>query len=116
MDDRLVFFGMPSPSRLRCFGSGGMLVDRSTSPILTDADAPVSIVAEKAGDEWDAQVNEHALGDLTNADLSNSDLSYANLKGSKLGGANLGGAKLDKAIWIDGSSCAPGSVGACITH
>jgi len=52
--------------------------------------------------------------DLTYADLSNSDLSYANLKNSKLGGAKIGGARLDKAIWIDGSVCGPGSVGKCI--
>ncbi len=52
--------------------------------------------------------------DLTNVDLSNSDLSYANLMNSKLGGANISGVILDKAIWVDGSVCAPGSVGKCI--
>lgn len=52
--------------------------------------------------------------DLTYADLSNSDLTYANLKNSKLGGAKLDGARLDKAIWIDGSVCGPGSVGRCV--
>ncbi len=54
--------------------------------------------------------------DLTNANLSNSDLSYANLKGCKLGGAKLNGVKLDKAIWIDGTSCTPGSLGQCINR
>jgi hypothetical protein len=54
--------------------------------------------------------------DLTSADLSNSDLSYANLNGCNLGGANLEGARLDKSIWIDGSTCAYGSLGECIKH
>ncbi|MCP3669894.1 MAG: pentapeptide repeat-containing protein [Gammaproteobacteria bacterium] len=52
--------------------------------------------------------------DLTNADLNNSDLTYANLSNSRLGGAKLDGAKLEKAIWIDGSVCGPGSVGRCV--
>ncbi len=52
--------------------------------------------------------------DLTNADLSNSDMSYANLKNSKLGGVKIDGARLTKAIWIDGSICASGSVGKCV--
>jgi uncharacterized protein YjbI with pentapeptide repeats len=52
--------------------------------------------------------------DLTNADLTNSDLSYANLRGSRMGGAKIGGARLDKAIWIDGTVCSPGSLGKCI--
>ncbi len=52
--------------------------------------------------------------DLTNADLNHSDLTYANLKNSRLGGARLDGAKLEKAIWIDGSVCGPGSVGKCV--
>lgn len=52
--------------------------------------------------------------DLSNADLKNCDLSYANLINSNLGGANLAGARLEKAIWIDGTVCGPGSVGNCI--
>jgi len=52
--------------------------------------------------------------DLTNADLRNSDLTYANLKNSRLGGARIEGARLGKAIWIDGTVCATGSVGRCI--
>jgi len=52
--------------------------------------------------------------DLTNADLRNSDLTFANLKNSRLGGARLEGARLEKAIWIDGTVCATGSVGKCI--
>ena len=52
--------------------------------------------------------------DLTYADLTNSDLTYANLKNSKLGGAKIDGARLEKAIWIDGTVCGPGSVGKCV--
>ena len=51
---------------------------------------------------------------LQNANLSSADLSYADLSGANLDGANLQGAKLDKAIWIDNSVCAPGSVGQCL--
>ncbi len=51
--------------------------------------------------------------DLTNADLRNSDLTFANLKNSRLGGARMEGARLEKAIWIDGTVCATGSVGKC---
>ncbi len=52
--------------------------------------------------------------DLSYADLSNSDLSFANLRGSNMGGAKIGGARLDRAIWIDGTVCQPGSLGRCI--
>ncbi|MEJ2529680.1 MAG: pentapeptide repeat-containing protein [Gammaproteobacteria bacterium] len=52
--------------------------------------------------------------DLTYADFSNSDLSYANLRGSNIGGAKMGGAIFDRAIWIDGTVCGPGSLGGCI--
>ncbi len=50
---------------------------------------------------------------LANADLRGADLSYANLTEAVLRGAKLGGARLDKAIWIDGRVCAPGSLGEC---
>jgi uncharacterized protein YjbI with pentapeptide repeats len=52
--------------------------------------------------------------DLTGANLSNADLSYANLRQAKLDNATLGGAKLDNAIWIDGATCAAGSIGKCV--
>ncbi len=51
--------------------------------------------------------------DLTNAKLNNANLTYANLKGARLGGADLTGAKLGRAIWTDGTLCAPESVGQC---
>lgn len=51
--------------------------------------------------------------DLRNAQFYNADLSYADLRGARLAGANLSGARLDKAIWIDGTICAPGSRGEC---
>ena len=46
-------------------------------------------------------------------DLSGADLSYANLRGARLEQTQLNGARLDKAIWTDGSLCAPGSLGKC---
>jgi hypothetical protein len=52
--------------------------------------------------------------DLAYADLSDADLSYADLSSAVLGGAALSGTQLDNAVWIDGSLCAPGSVGQCL--
>lgn len=52
--------------------------------------------------------------DLVNANLQGADLSYADFSGADLTGANLDGAKLDHAIWVDKSTCAPGSVGRCL--
>ncbi len=51
--------------------------------------------------------------DLTYADLSGADLSFANFRNAKLGGAKFTDTILDSAIWIDGSTCQIGSVGAC---
>lgn len=52
--------------------------------------------------------------DLRNANLQNANLSFANLAGANLEGANLQGTVLHKAIWINGITCAEGSVGTCI--
>ena len=52
--------------------------------------------------------------DLEGADLRNADLSYAILRHANLKNARLAGARLDKAVWIDGRTCLPGSVGACL--
>ncbi len=51
--------------------------------------------------------------DLTSADLREANLAYANLTGAKIAGARFDGAVLDHAIWIDGRTCLPGSVGRC---
>lgn len=51
--------------------------------------------------------------DLGGSDFSNADLSYANLRGANVNGARFDGARLDKAIWVDGTTCAVGSTGAC---
>lgn len=53
--------------------------------------------------------------DLRGANLQDADLSYANLTDAILQDAKLEGAKLDHAYWIDGSLCAPGSIGTCET-
>ena len=52
--------------------------------------------------------------DLRGASLVNADLSFANLAGANLRTANLDGVKLNKAIWIDGSTCAAESIGSCL--
>lgn len=52
--------------------------------------------------------------DLTGADLGGADLSYADLYQARLGDALLAGARLDRAVWVDGRVCGPGSVGACL--
>jgi len=51
--------------------------------------------------------------DLSNSDLRGADLSYADLTGASLGKSVLEAARFDNTIWIDGSLCAPGSVGQC---
>ncbi len=54
-----------------------------------------------------------AGANLTNASLRGANLAYANLNGADIGLADLTGAKLGRAIWIDGRTCAPDSVGSC---
>ena len=51
---------------------------------------------------------------LHSAILSHSDLRYANLSGAILQNAELTGARFDNAIWVDGNTCRPGSIGRCI--
>jgi len=64
-------------------------------------------------------VNVNLTGaDLTDADLSGADLSGADLRYAVLTGVNLTGVRfaatqLDKATWIDGRVCAPGSTDIC---
>jgi hypothetical protein len=63
------------------------------------------------------------LTDLRGADLRGADFSDAKLTGAKLqkanlqdailDDANLNGANFSGAIWIDGTECAPGSIGRC---
>lgn len=50
---------------------------------------------------------------LSGADLRGADLAYANLQGANLSGAKLESANLTKAYWIDGRTCAVGSLGKC---
>lgn len=53
---------------------------------------------------------------LSYARLNGTDMSYADLRNANLTEVSLVGAKLDNAIWVDGTICAEGSVGACITN
>lgn len=52
--------------------------------------------------------------DLSSANLQAANLSYTDLTGASLGGADISNAKLDNAIWLDGTLCAPGSLGQCL--
>ena len=51
--------------------------------------------------------------DLRNADLTRVDLSYADLSQAMIQEAGFDMARFDHAIWVDGSKCAPGSIGKC---
>lgn len=51
---------------------------------------------------------------LSGAILKEADLSFANLTSATITGADLTGTSLHKAIWIDGTQCAAGSVGSCL--
>ena len=54
-----------------------------------------------------------AGADLTHASLRQADLRLADLRGAKLSATDLTGAHLSGALWTDGHTCAPGSVGEC---
>lgn len=50
---------------------------------------------------------------LGHANLHAADLQYADLRDARIDGAQLEGARLSHAIWVDGQTCASGSVGEC---
>lgn len=66
---------------------------------------------------------DFTAADLRGADLSGTNLRQAQFQQAKLEGADLRGAILDAtdflradlagAIWVDGRTCRPGSVGRC---
>ncbi len=51
---------------------------------------------------------------LRSANLQGADLSYAELAGARLDGALLINARFDHAVWVNGKTCLPGSIGACL--
>lgn len=51
--------------------------------------------------------------DFTNADLRGADLRGANLRNASVVNVDWNGVRLDGATWIDGRTCAAGSVGRC---
>lgn len=53
--------------------------------------------------------------DLSNSHLDNTDLSYANLTNATIVDASFNGSNLSNAIWLDGRTCLPGSIGECKT-
>lgn len=52
--------------------------------------------------------------DLSSSNLEDANMSYTDLTGANLGGAELANTKFDHAIWLDGSLCAPNSIGQCL--
>jgi hypothetical protein len=50
---------------------------------------------------------------LASASFGAADLTAADMRGANIAGATFRDGTLDRAIWIDGSSCARGSVGKC---
>ncbi|MGM0412952.1 MAG: pentapeptide repeat-containing protein [Pseudomonadota bacterium] len=50
---------------------------------------------------------------LNRARLKGANLAYANLRGARLERVDLEGVRLGNAIWVDGRTCAPESVGTC---
>ena len=51
---------------------------------------------------------------LSSANLQGADMSYAELVGARLEGALLTNTRLDYALWVNGKTCLPGSIGACL--
>ena len=51
--------------------------------------------------------------DLAGADLSGADLRYAVLARTNLTGVRFNATQLDKATWVDGRVCVPGSTDVC---
>lgn len=51
---------------------------------------------------------------LHSANLQGADLSYAELVGAKLDAALLTNTRFDHALWVNGKTCLPGSIGACL--
>ena len=54
------------------------------------------------------------LANLKGASLFDADLSGANLRGANLLGAIIIKARFDNATWVDGRTCAKGSIGRCL--
>ncbi|MFP4130643.1 MAG: pentapeptide repeat-containing protein [Thiohalospira sp.] len=50
---------------------------------------------------------------LERARMAGANMAYANLRGADLGRVDLSGVPLGSAIWVDGRTCAPESVGEC---
>lgn len=79
--------------------------------------ADLSLANLQGADLRDAQLVGTNLrrANLAQADLRRANLAYADLTGARLTGAQLQGARLDHAIWVDGQTCQPGSLGRCLT-
>jgi hypothetical protein len=50
---------------------------------------------------------------LNRARVAGANMAYANLRGASLERVDLSGVPLGNAIWVDGRTCAPESVGEC---
>jgi len=54
------------------------------------------------------------MANMQKVNLLDADLSGANLQGANINGAILIKAKFDGATWVDGRTCAKGSIGECL--
>ncbi len=77
----------------------------------------LSVASLRAADLSEARLMGTSLrgSDLSGASVENADLSYADLRNAKLDGMRMTGARFDHAVWVDGRTCLPGSVGGCFT-
>lgn len=96
-------------------GNCAVIASPDTETYTHCSDAQLIMVDMNADDLTGADLSG---ANLTSADLRKANLSGANLKGAKmmwanLDGANLNSADLSGAVWVDGSICAQGSIGAC---
>ena len=88
--------------------------------VLADADlayANMSLIRAIGSDFRKATLVgvDFQLSNLTNSDFSGADLAYANLYQANLKGARFEGVRFDRTVWVDGSICAVGSVGQCLS-
>ncbi len=94
----------------------GSILDRANMSGAEMAYANMSLAHIAAADFRQATLVgvDFQLSNLSGSDFSGADLAYANLYRADLRNANLHDARLDRAVWVDGSICAVGSVGRCI--
>ena len=116
MDGRSLMLSDLAGAHMNNMSLSGAVLDASR---LSGADLSftnLSIAGLRRADLSQARLMGASLSgaDLSEARLDGADLSYADLQGAVVSGASLRGARLDSAVWIDGTLCGPGSLGACV--